>query len=925
MRRTESVAALQLFNSMVIEDMKNSEEPVHSLLLLIVLTQKIIERSLDPSENFDLILKNCQMIAKQPNSTNIILFLLAEILQSTAIFHVPKLILILENLIIRKKLGHPIIQHMVIDGLIQVLALTSFSSGNLGGIERLMNFIRHRRKQNTVSTLNFTSSYINMCPELVNARDISILLESRQSFPFQEDSTKIFWTRNQLVLRGFFHIEDTLEFEEWNGIFMTLIQVSQSDAALKCSLVMPLLYKLSSTSNHRIRMAILQNMVQLGATTEMIGAIKALSKGMLRSMSIDLYLRLWRVEPRTYPFLHKVLTEKSNNDDLDFGLEIVRAIAINNICHMRPQHGSDLINVLSEILNNSSDLKNGDIAASLCLDSIASLCKNNVINIVSTWNAISLTTKDEKRPRVLESLCKFMTIVPSLKQSTPEYENVVKDIIIRLWKMTLGTRHEIKCATRTLKSWKLEDMTIDMIPVDYRISASTTDELSETSILDLPVPGECFIQLLTKVNSLELKSTGDLLCHYIEREVAEFRSGHYIVKEGHPEPSTYKTLQNQSILKALVNFVIIQASTNNPSTLVTDCVIVEALRILSYKYSRPLPPLNWDFLHKILNKSQDIKRECIRIAAKQAVISGTAKRLTENFLLNIDENFDDMDIALHILIDICNEVSPEIIQRFFATALRNACENKVEKVLASIKHCLSNEKLVTNRENLSSMILVYISSNKNSNNLQLIKMIPPKILDSIDFQLSKQQKTAYRCEILKNSSSVVENTVGWLSELVIEQLIQNDHREFLVDMIEELFINSRKFPLEKWLMDFIVIIEQRFVEGLEEDKIEFLLEIFVVSVVALSGYDKVFNARKTSNKSVISSRLQLLPQSIELLSRQACFHENIGNIFKFLLHNVNRVGVNGDIRHSFRASIILSKDNVHFIESKTWNKFLDTN
>lgn len=922
MRRSSSVVALQLFNSMVIAYLENSSEPIHSLMLLIVLTKKIVESSQDPTENFKLILAHCETIANHANSANIILFLLAEILQSTSIVHVPKLIAILENLITKKKLGHSLIQHMILDGLIQVIALPSFSNGKLGGIERLMNYIRNKKTQQIVTTLNFVSPFININAELTNARDVSIMLEDRESLQFEEiktDNAMFFWTRNQLVLRGFLHSGDSLQFDEWNCVLKNLIKISQTDDSLKNSLVMPLLFKLSSSTNPRMKLAILQNIIQLGATTEIFGAIKALSKGMIRTMSIDLHLRLWKIEPRTYPFLHQVLIEKSNSDVDDFGLEIVRAAAIKEICDLRPQHGSDLVSIISEILNNSLDTKEGDLPASLAIDSITLLCQNHIINLTSTWKAISFTTRYEKRPRVIKSLCNFFAITPSLKRASVEYENLSKEIIHRLWHMIqLSDSHGIKCAVQALKNWKYDSMTLDMIPVIYRegITMPVAAEGMEVSILDLEVPGECFVQLLSKVNPSGLQSAGDLLRHYIESEIADFRSGHYLVKDGHPEPTNYKTLPKQSILKALVHFVINQATTKNQDKIANEALIVEALKILAHKYNRPLPPLNWCFLHEMLHKSEKIKEECLRIAAKQSVISGTAKRLIENFLVNIDGSSEEnLEFALDLLVDLCNGVSPEVIQTFSELAFKIPNDHLIEFV----KKCLENEMKVTNRENLVTLVSIFLSHNEAT--IDLVQVIPPKVLDAVSFQLTHRQKIEFRCEILK-INSFVDSPVNWISELVTEQLLQNDHRDFLIKSIAELLTKSNSFPQRKWLTDLIIMMQNRFVEkDLEEDKIIFLLNIFSVSVVAVSGYSQVLS----SHDEIVEKHLQLFPQSIELVSRQGIFNDIVGNIFEFLLHIINRDEINADIRQSFKTAIVISKDNAYFRKPKTWQKFLMTN
>lgn len=383
-RRLTSVSTCQLFNSMVLVDDPKTLT-ADNLLLLIVATRHIVALSLDPSENFEIIKHSLNHVLRAPSQgfdqrhvSNVLLFMLAEILQITPIQHIQMLVTILDDIVVQKKLGHPVLWKMVLDGLIQVVAYPSFSNGKLGNIERLMNTIQNKKPQFIADSSTIKSEYLSVSPDLLNARDLSVMLEKNVDLKFTRFATqaeKFFWTRNQLVLRGFVHMETT-DIGSWIAAVHNLVEISKNSDALKSSLVMPLLFKLSSTSNPRMKLAILQNMISLGASGEVFSTIKALTSGhLIRSMAIDLHLRLWKVEPRTFPFLHKVLVEKSATDADDHGLEIVRANAIREICELRPQHGPDLVSVISEILNSALDRKDGDTEASLAIESIILLCQ----------------------------------------------------------------------------------------------------------------------------------------------------------------------------------------------------------------------------------------------------------------------------------------------------------------------------------------------------------------------------------------------------------------------------------------------------------------------------------------------------------------------------------------------------------------------
>lgn len=525
-----------------------------------------------------------------------------------------------------------------------------------------------------------------------------------------------------------------------------------------------------------------------------------------------------------------------------------------------------------------------------------------------------MTTRYEKRQNVIKSLCKFFSILPSLKRTSVEFENFMKEILGRLWHMIQwGNQHEIEYALNALRNWSYDAMTLDTIPEAYRegIALPEAPDGMEVSILDVEVPGECYVQLLMKIHPEGLQSVGDLLIHYIGCEIAEFRSGHYQAKEGQPEPVNYKNLPKQSILKALMHFLINQATTKKADKLVEERIVVETLRILGHRYSRPLPPLNWCFLHEMLYKSDDIKVGCLLLAAKQSIISGTAKRLIENFLVNIDGNDDgDIQTALDGLVDLCNGVSPDVWKVFCNGTFK--AERDFEE---GIKKCLMDEKDVTNRENLAAMLLSFISFNPVP--VHIIRLIPPSALDMISYQLSLDQKIKMRCEILKVNVKV-ENPIGWITELVSEALTHESSRQQFIESFTSLLLESDAFPKKKWLADCIILTQNRMVEkDFEAEKIKFLLDIFAVTVIVSSGYFTVLN----SHEEIYNKRFQMLPQCIELVSQQNQYGDIIGKVFEFILHIVSS-NENVEIKTAFKNAIVISKDHVYFKKAKVWQKYL---
>ena len=889
-----------VMNSLILDLFDTSKPKIDLLLLLIVSTKTLLEASHDPTDSFEVILHHCDEIVKEINATNMLLFLIAELLQITSISHIPKLLEIIENLVVKNQLGHKVIRNMLLDGLIQILAFPSFAKGKLSAVERIVTHIQKQKVELAVNTSRYHSIYLQSSPDLLNARDVSIMLETNQvNLNTSTFADQYFWSRNQIVLRGLMHSDYFPQFP-----FDFLIQITKTNDVMKSSLVMPLLFKLTSTSNPRMKLAILQNMIQLGTTAEVFSTIKALSTSLIRSMSIDLHLRMWKLEPRTYPFLHKVLVEKSAKDSTDHRLEIVVASAIRDICDLRPQHGSDLISTISEILNKSG----GEIETALAIDSIVLLCQNHVINVGSTWKAIGLKTRYEKRPTVIKSLCKFFAIIPSMKRSNLEYENLMKEILGRLWYIIQWSDEEsAKYAFNAMKSWNYELMTLDTIPEIFRegIPLPAAPENMEVSILDLEVPGECFVQLLVKI-----PAASDLIAHYIGNEINEFRSGHYLVKEGQPEPMNYKNLPKQSIIKALVQLVIYQSTTKKAEKLVSEKVLVSALNVLGRRFSRPLPPLNWCFLFDLMHKSEDIKVECLTIAAKQSIISGTAQRLIENFLVNLDgHELDDVNTALNVLPFLCDGISTEVfrtsINFIFSQSSIHPCvfEEKVGELLRHETH-------VTNRENLATVISVYASVLQLSS--KVIHLIPPKILDTISPQLSPLQKLEFRCEIIKTNKNV-ENPIAWVNEMIATPTIN-----FLPNFTA-LLITSDIFPKKAFIIDFMIMIQNHSVEDdFPAEKFKFFLDIFMVSVISASGYFKVL----LCNENIYENRCKIFPQSFELVSQQSNYEDIIGRMIEFLIHVFDNEVVDVQIRECFKSAILLTKNHSYFKKEKVWTKCL---
>lgn len=126
-----------------------------------------------------------------------------------------------------------------------------------------------------------------------------------------------------------------------------------------------------------------------------MGVIESLKNGNPKLMApvvIQLLILLWKMDNRTYSFLHKMLYDESYKN-LGLEMNISKAIACREICRLAPHlHGKDVVSVLSLILNESAGSANG-LPSAIAIEAIIELCKAYVIDVSGSlkFNFIVLT------------------------------------------------------------------------------------------------------------------------------------------------------------------------------------------------------------------------------------------------------------------------------------------------------------------------------------------------------------------------------------------------------------------------------------------------------------------------------------------------------------------------------------------------------
>lgn len=335
--------------------------------------------------------------------------------------------------------------------------------------------------------------------------------------------------------------------------------------------------------------------------------------------------------------------------------------------------------------------------------------------------------RKEKRTVVLESLCELFADIPSYPfRVSDDYDTFIIDIVTHLWGYAICEDTRIaEAAFKALRSYHLERVPLSALPSDFRAglvvsraySEKTTDEIDKSEDMLPYIPGTCWIQMLKNVNKNVLSAAGDLLIFYIENELSGFRSRIYSWPQG--EPHNYKYLPERSVIRAIGEYLR-RSNKADPSN---QRIIMECLRILAYKYKKPLPNIKWDFLNEIMQISEEAKEYSLSIASRHCQISVSAKLLMEGFLLMYTSASEAGRLLLnekHLVFysnldELCQAIQPNSLKQFLETSLDYIIEKisfNDEKSVSLFNHIVSsyatalksNVILIGNRTLLTSML-----------------------------------------------------------------------------------------------------------------------------------------------------------------------------------------------------------------------------
>lgn len=259
--------------------------------------------------------------------------------------------------------------------------------------------------------------------------------------------------------------------------------------------------------------------------------------------------------------------------------------------------------------------------------------------------------------------CEFFGQVPHLVSPTANYEDCLDAGLRTLWTMVATSPHvDVKVAAlQALQNFDYKTLSLEPVPVAYQpkptvigggaavkpvaaiaappAAKNVTAATAGAVEADEPPPlitGDFWPHLLQLcAEPAVAAAASDLISHHIQIELRTFRQHMYTLADGHVEPQNYNRLPNsvQSPLRAIVR--ALQLETNKPTYQRDQHTIRYALRTLTVRLQRPLPPLNWFWTVELMSVEAagepDIRHASLRLLAHQQLHSESARQIVENY------------------------------------------------------------------------------------------------------------------------------------------------------------------------------------------------------------------------------------------------------------------------------------------------------
>ncbi|KAM9329744.1 focadhesin [Gastrophryne carolinensis] len=320
-------------------------------------------------------------------------------------------------------------------------------------------------------------------------------------------------------------------------------EVAKADSSQVPYLVPVLMFRLGRPLEPELLQEILYTLPKLGTHKVCVSQIlrslnMVANTPKLQPIALRLVTSLWEKQDRVYPELQKLIAVVDSQclttgKDTMWEKTIAKAATIRDICRQRPyQHGADMLAAITQVLNECTKPDQGTPVA-LALQGLHALCQSEVVDIQSTWNALSPKLACEQRLPVLKVLHDIFALVPALSINTEDYEKFKAEVIRILWTHTQSKNYSVcMSAYKSLCEFSSDEHNILHLPEQARpevIPAEESDVAGEEEEKeeDLSVPGSSYMKLMALTPSSVLPAYEEFLSSLVKQEMSRMPRGIY--------------------------------------------------------------------------------------------------------------------------------------------------------------------------------------------------------------------------------------------------------------------------------------------------------------------------------------------------------------------------------------------------------------
>ncbi|XP_042615559.1 focadhesin isoform X2 [Cyprinus carpio] len=324
----------------------------------------------------------------------------------------------------------------------------------------------------------------------------------------------------------------------------TAAAVAEADPAKVPCLLPVLMFKLGRVSDPALSHSVLYTLPKLGThkfcIPQVLHVLQTLgSSSRLRPVALRLLALLWIKQDRVYPDLQRLMSqlEKSSvvlGKDTQWEQILARAACIRDICRERPyQHGGDMLAAITDTLMQFSR-KDQATPAALALEGLQELCRAEVVDIISTWKALSPKLCCDTRPLVLKATAELLALVPALNVKSEEYEKFRNEAVCVLWGYALSQVPEVASqGFKALSEYPEPSHTILHLPEQARPPPKQPEEEDEgkenedDKDEDVSVPGTSYVKLVCLTPRSVLPALETFLTALVRQEMNQMPRGVY--------------------------------------------------------------------------------------------------------------------------------------------------------------------------------------------------------------------------------------------------------------------------------------------------------------------------------------------------------------------------------------------------------------